>query len=111
MDIGCRVDLLDEGALIVELKAVDARRDSHDAQRLACMKIAGIRTGLPLKIIVRRLQEDIQRFVLQSEALGPSGPPSNLRCPTMPCESPSPFVLLMSFVAGPFQRPRPDSRE
>jgi GxxExxY protein len=48
LEIGYRVDLLVEGKIIVEIKAVDALADIHTAQVLTYLKLSGCRIGLLL---------------------------------------------------------------
>ena len=64
LDCGYRVDVLVEKALILELKSVDAVLGIHEAQLLAYMKLAGIKTGLLINFNVQRLKMGIKRFVL-----------------------------------------------
>ena len=53
-----------EEALIFELKSVDAIPDIHQAQLLTYMKLAGIKTGLPINFNVSRLKVGVRRFVI-----------------------------------------------
>ncbi|MFG0264786.1 MAG: GxxExxY protein, partial [Rhodopirellula sp. JB055] len=46
LDCGCRIDLLVEDALILELKSVNQLTGIHEAQMLTHMKIAEVKTGL-----------------------------------------------------------------
>lgn len=46
LDAGYRIDLLVEGEIIVELKAVDAIADIHKAQLLTYLKLSGKEVGL-----------------------------------------------------------------
>ena len=62
LDCGYRLDLLVEGRLILELKAVDQVRDIHKAQVLTYMKLAGIEIGLLINFNVKRLADGIERF-------------------------------------------------
>ena len=64
LDCGYRVDLLVDGTLIVELKAVDKLLPIHEAQILTYMKLADVRTGLLMNFNVTRLKDGIKRFVL-----------------------------------------------
>jgi GxxExxY protein len=64
LDCGYRIDLLVEGALIVELKAVERLMPLHDAQLLSYMKLARLRTGLLLNFNVPVLKEGIRRMSL-----------------------------------------------
>ena len=62
--VNCRIDLLVEDALIVELKSVEQIDGIHETQLLTCMKLAGVKTGLLINFNVRRLRDGIRRFVL-----------------------------------------------
>ena len=64
LDCGYRIDILVEGQLILELKAVEAILGIHKAQLLSYMKLAGIATGLLLNFNVELLKEGITRFRL-----------------------------------------------
>ncbi len=64
LDCGYRIDLLIEGALIVELKSVADLLPIHQAQILTYMKLARIQTGLLINFNVTRLKDGIKRFVL-----------------------------------------------
>ena len=63
LDCGYKVDLLVEGILILELKAVEAIEDIHRAQILTYLKLANIKTGLLINFNVRLLKDGIERFV------------------------------------------------
>ena len=64
LDCGYRIDMLVEGVLIVELKAVDKLMPIHEAQILTYMKLAGAKMGLLMNFNVTRLKDGIKRFVL-----------------------------------------------
>jgi len=64
LDCGYRVDVLVEGALILELKSVDSVLAIHHAQLLTYMKLADIKTGLLINFNVPHLKEGIKRFVM-----------------------------------------------
>jgi GxxExxY protein len=55
---GQRLDLLVEGQLILELKAVEKLTGIHEAQIHSYMKATGIRIGLLINFNVRLLKED-----------------------------------------------------
>ena len=46
LDCGYRLDLLVNGKVVVELKAVDALHPVHEAQLLTYLKLSGCRVGL-----------------------------------------------------------------
>ena len=64
IDCGYRVDLLVDGKIVLELKAVVAFEPIHEAQILTYMKLAKVRTGLLINFNVALLRHGIQRFVL-----------------------------------------------
>jgi GxxExxY protein len=64
VDCGYRLDLLVDGRIIVELKAVAALEPIHDAQILTYMKLAKVKIGLLINFNVPLLREGIRRFVL-----------------------------------------------
>lgn len=64
IDCGYRLDLVVEGRLIVELKAVSALEPIHEAQLLTYLKLAKARTGLLINFNVPLLRDGIRRFVL-----------------------------------------------
>ena len=64
LDCGYRVDVLVNDELILELKSVDIVSGIHEAQLLAYMKLAQIKTGLLINFNVVLLKSGIQRFVL-----------------------------------------------
>jgi len=64
LDCGYRIDVIVDGRLIVELKAVEEVKNIHRAQLLSYMKLARINTGLLLNFNVTKLVDGIQRFKL-----------------------------------------------
>ncbi len=64
LDMGFRIDLLVEGSLIVEVKAVDAIHPVHIAQVLSYLKLTGNRLGLLINFNVVHLREGIKRVAL-----------------------------------------------
>jgi GxxExxY protein len=63
MDCGYR-DLLVEGSLVVELKAVEKLLPIHEAQLLSYLKLSGCPLGLLINFHVRLLREGIKRLIL-----------------------------------------------
>jgi GxxExxY protein len=57
-----RVDLLVEGVLIVELKAVDQLQPVHEAQLLTYLKLSGLKFGLLINFNVPVLKDGIKRI-------------------------------------------------
>lgn len=62
IDLGYRLDLLVEDAVIVELKAVNEISSVHKAQLLSYLKLSGKKLGLLLNFNVTRMKDGIHRF-------------------------------------------------
>jgi GxxExxY protein len=63
IEVGYRVDLLVEEAVIVELKSVAKLLPIHEAQLLSYLKLSGHRVGLLINFHVPRLKDGIKRMV------------------------------------------------
>ncbi|HEV8496081.1 MAG TPA: GxxExxY protein [Gemmatimonadaceae bacterium] len=63
IEVGYRVDLLVEEAVIVELKSVAKLLPIHEAQLLSYLKLSGCRVGLLINFHVPRLRDGIKRMV------------------------------------------------
>jgi len=63
IDIGYRVDLMVEDAVIIELKAVGKVLPIHDAQLLSYLKLSGKPLGLLINFHEVRLKNGIKRMV------------------------------------------------
>ena len=63
IEVGYRVDLLVEEAVIVELKSVAKLLPIHEAQLLSYLKLSGHRVGLLINFHVPRLRDGIKRMV------------------------------------------------
>jgi GxxExxY protein len=63
IDVGYRIDLLVEDAVIVELKAVEKIIPIHEAQLLSYLKLSGKRVGLLINFHVLHLRDGIKRMV------------------------------------------------
>jgi GxxExxY protein len=63
LDCGYRMDLVVEGSVIVEIKAVERLNSVHDAQLLSYLKLYGCRVGLLLNFHVSILKNGIRRIV------------------------------------------------
>ena len=61
---GFRIDLLINGCVIVELKAIDRVAPIHEAQLHTYLKLSGIRVGLLVNFNVISLRDGIKRRVL-----------------------------------------------
>lgn len=63
LEIGYRLDLLVEGLVVIEVKAVERVTDVHRAQLLSYMKLGGFRLGYLLNFNVKLLKDGIVRMV------------------------------------------------
>src|SRR5690349_11263830 len=59
-----RLDLLVDGRLIVELKAVDKLNPVHQAQMITYLKVTGLHAGLLINFNVEMLKNGIRRVLL-----------------------------------------------
>ncbi|MEM6257644.1 MAG: GxxExxY protein [Planctomycetota bacterium] len=64
VDCGFRFDLLVEGLVIMELKAVDRVLPIHEAQLMSYLRLSKLKTGLLINFNVTRLVDGITRRVL-----------------------------------------------
>ena len=62
-ECGHRIDLLVEGPVVVQLKAVDNLQPIHEAQLLSYLKLSGCRIGLLINFNVKMLKQGIRRMV------------------------------------------------
>lgn len=58
-----RLDLIVDGRIIVEVKAVEFIHDSHKAQTLTYLKMTGCKLGLVINFGQRLLKEGVERVV------------------------------------------------
>jgi len=63
-DEGFRADVLVDGQLIVEVKAVAGIAAAHEAQILTYLRMSGLRLGLLLNFHARLLKDGLRRFVV-----------------------------------------------
>ena len=63
LDAPLRLDLLVEGQVIVEVKAVARLDDIHVAQLLTYLRLTGLKTGLLINFNVPSLRQGIKRVV------------------------------------------------
>ena len=63
IDVGYRIDLLVEDAVVVELKAVESVLPIHEAQLLSYLKLSGCKVGLLINFNVVHLKDGIKRMV------------------------------------------------
>ena len=64
LDTRYRLDFLVGGALVLELKSIEALLPVHSAQLLTYLRLGGFRTGLLINFNVRLLRQGIVRRVL-----------------------------------------------
>lgn len=63
IDCGYRVDLMVEGSVVVELKAVERLLPLHEAQLLTYLRLSGRHVGLLLNFNVPVMTQGIRRLV------------------------------------------------
>ncbi len=63
IDVGYRIDMLVEEALVVELKAVESLLPIHEAQLLSYLKLSGHKVGLLINFNVLYLRDGLRRMV------------------------------------------------
>ena len=64
LDLGYRIDLVVESAVIVEIKSVERLHPIFDAQVLTYLKLSGLHTALILNFNVGLLKDGVKRLVL-----------------------------------------------
>ncbi|SFS82179.1 GxxExxY protein [Brevundimonas viscosa] len=64
VDVGCRLDLLVEDRVIVEIKAIDALASIHSAQLLTYLRFSGARLGYLINFNTVLLKNGLRRLVL-----------------------------------------------
>ena len=64
LDAGLRFDLVVDGKVIVELKAVESTQPVHEAQLLTYLKLTRLRLGLLINFNKALLRDGIKRMVL-----------------------------------------------
>ncbi len=62
LDCGYRIDLLVEGAAVLEIKSVDALAPIHEPQVISHLKLSGCKVGLLINFNVLRLKDRIRQF-------------------------------------------------
>jgi GxxExxY protein len=63
LDVGYRIDLLVDDAVVVELKAVAKLLPIHEAQLLSYLKLSGNKVGLLINFHELHLKDGIKRMV------------------------------------------------
>ena len=64
LDCGYRMDLVIEGRVVVEIKAVESLLPIHEAQMLTYLRLAKVHIGLLINFNVPLLKQGIKRLVL-----------------------------------------------
>jgi GxxExxY protein len=64
LDVGLKLDLLVEEAIIVEIKAVEVLGRLHQAQLLTYLRCSGLRLGLLLNFNTELFKDGVRRVVL-----------------------------------------------
>ncbi len=64
LDAGYRLDLLVNGCVIVEVKAVEKIHPVHEAQLLTYLKLTGVRLGFLINFHTKLIKDGIKRMVL-----------------------------------------------
>lgn len=64
IDIGFRLDLLVERAVVVEIKSIDALASIHTAQVLTYLRFSNLRLGYLLNFNSRHLKDGLRRLVV-----------------------------------------------
>jgi GxxExxY protein len=63
IDVGYRLDLLVDDAVVVELKSVDKIAPIHEAQLLTYLNLSGRKVGLLINFNVLHLKDGLKRMV------------------------------------------------
>jgi GxxExxY protein len=63
LDCGYRLDMVVEGAIILELKACERLEPIHEAQLLTYLKLSGLRLGLLVNFNVPILKNGVKRIL------------------------------------------------
>jgi len=63
IEVGYRIDLLVDGVVVVELKALTTLLPIHEAQLLSYLRLSGRQIGLLINFHVVRLKDGIKRLV------------------------------------------------
>lgn len=64
LDCGYRADIVINGSILVEIKAIDSLLPIHDAQLLSYLKLGGWKIGLLINFNVELLKHGLRRRVL-----------------------------------------------
>ena len=64
VDVGLRLDLLVEGRVVIEVKAIDALASIHTAQLLTYLRFSSLRLGYLINFNTTLLKNGLRRVVL-----------------------------------------------
>ncbi len=64
LDCGYRADIVVDGTILLEIKAIDSLLPIHDAQLLSYLKLGGWKIGLLINFNVELLKNGLRRRVL-----------------------------------------------
>ena len=64
LDVGYRLDLVIEDAVIVEIKAVEALSRLHEAQLITYLKLSKLRLGYLINFNAELFKQGLKRLVL-----------------------------------------------
>jgi GxxExxY protein len=64
LDCGYRMDLVVDGKVVLEIKAVESLAPIHEAQLMTYLKLSAMRVGLLMNFNVVLMKEGIKRIVL-----------------------------------------------
>jgi GxxExxY protein len=67
LDCGYRADIVVDGRILVEIKAIDSLLSLHDAQLLTYLRLGGWKIGLLINFNVELLKRGLRRRVLGLE--------------------------------------------
>ena len=62
LDVGYRLDMIVDDAVLVEIKAIAKLLPVHDAQVISYLRLSGYRVGLLINFHVPRLRDGLRRF-------------------------------------------------
>lgn len=69
LDAGYRADLIVEGSVLIELKAVERLLGIHEAQVMTYLRLTGLQVGLLINFNVSSLKAGIRRLALSRRSL------------------------------------------
>jgi len=64
LDCGYRADIVVDGTILLQIKAIDSRLPIHEAQLLSYLKLGGWKIGLLINFNVELLKNGLRRRVL-----------------------------------------------